>query len=176
MSYANFSTTSLFEYLPTRYQATCEQQRNRREVYDFKDGYCSDRVYNGLKDKILSIVNGNSGGWVIAFIPGSTSLRTRIKYHNLAKRLAKDINVEVCEDAIVNTCDRQSTMVTGKVSNPTSTFSITTSRIFGKKVILIDDVITTGSSFRNCASRLMASGATSVHGLFVARTINPDWN
>lgn len=107
MSYSSFSTTSLFEYLPTRYQATCEQQMNRREVYDFKDGYCSDRVYNGLKDKILSIVNGNSRGWVIAFIPGSTSLRTRIKYHNLAQRLAKDLDVEVCEDAIVSTSPGQ---------------------------------------------------------------------
>ena len=172
----SFPKTSLFEYLPTRYMATCEQQRNRREVYNFKDGYCSDRVYNGLKSQILAIAGGCSSEWVIAFIPASTASRARLKYHSLARRLAEDLSIEVCEDAIVNSCDRESTMVTGKVSDPTSTFSISPSRICGKKVILIDDVITTGSSFRHCANRLVSCGATAVHGLFVAQTINPDWN
>jgi predicted amidophosphoribosyltransferase len=46
----------------------------------------------------------------------------------------------------------------------------------GKKVILVDDVITRGRTFVQTADKLIANGASSVEGMFVAKTVNPDWN
>ena len=46
----------------------------------------------------------------------------------------------------------------------------------GKKVILIDDVITRGRTFTQTASKILANGASCVIGMFVAKTVNPDWN
>lgn len=46
----------------------------------------------------------------------------------------------------------------------------------GKKVILVDDVITRGRTFVQIANKLISNGASSVEGLFVAKTINPNWN
>lgn len=48
--------------------------------------------------------------------------------------------------------------------------------IQGKKVILIDDVITRGRTFSDTAIKMINKGASSVVGLFVAKTVNPDWN
>lgn len=42
-------------------------------------------------------------------------------------------------------------------------------RIAGKHVVLIDDVMTTGSTLRECAKVLLAAGAASVDALTIAR-------
>ncbi len=43
--------------------------------------------------------------------------------------------------------------------------------IFGKNVILVDDVATTGATLNECAKVLKQSGAKSVYGVVVARNI-----
>lgn len=176
MRYLTYPTTSLFDYLPVRYTATPEQRHNRSEIYSFKDGNCSERVYRGLLLKIKEIIGFNPQNWVVTFIPGSTTARTISKYKRLAIRLANDINATVSMTAIYNKTERQSTMVTGKLCDPTVTFGFNVNEFSGKKVILIDDVITTGRSFQKCGDKLKANGAIGIYGLFVGNTINPDWN
>jgi predicted amidophosphoribosyltransferase len=41
--------------------------------------------------------------------------------------------------------------------------------IFGKKVFLVDDVYTTGSTMQECASVLLKAGAKEVWGICIAR-------
>ena len=46
--------------------------------------------------------------------------------------------------------------------------------IFAKKVILIDDILTTGETFYRTAEQTMRMGANYVYGLFLAKTKHPD--
>lgn len=47
-------------------------------------------------------------------------------------------------------------------------------RVDGRRVLLIDDVFTTGSTLNECAAVLKDAGASAVHALTVARAL-PDW-
>ena len=164
------------EYLPKRYTATPQQEADRREVYRFKDGNCSTRVLNGLVSEINRITGANKDRYLICFIPASTSAKTRSRFQGLANSLGYETGCKVSLTGIHNAYDRDSAIVTGKVEDPTASFGVNNSEVSGKKIILIDDVITRGRSFNGCAAKLMAAGASSVEGLFVAQTINPDYN
>ena len=63
----------------------------------------------------------------------------------------------------------------GKKTNPADNFSINSSEVSNMNIILIDDVITRGMTFVRTADKLVANGAKQVVGLFLAKTINPDW-
>jgi predicted amidophosphoribosyltransferase len=52
-----------------------------------------------------------------------------------------------------------------------NTFSCINSSLSGKKIILIDDVSTSGATLNACAATLKANGAASVWGLTLAREI-----
>ena len=164
----------LKEYLPVRYQANAQQLADRQTCYNFKDGYLNDEVKSGFLNKIQEITNGEKTGWAICFIPASTKSKTQ--NHN--KKLAEAIQAsgyKVAIDAIYNEHDHEAGHLTGKTGNPIEGFGFNTSGIAGKKIIVIDDIITRGKTFQMVAEKLMAMGATTVTGLFLAKTINPDY-
>lgn len=45
------------------------------------------------------------------------------------------------------------------------------SRVYNKRILLVDDVFTTGATVEECARTLLNGGATSVHVLTLARTM-----
>ncbi len=71
--------------------------------------------------------------------------------------------------------DQESGHITGKKTNPAENFNIKTSDVAGKNIILIDDVITRGMTYVHTTNKLINNGANMVKGLFLAKTINPDW-
>lgn len=176
--YLTTDVRHLYEYLPVRYHASHDHEVMRRIVYDFKDGIVSERLFERLCSEIESILSQhdstNKERCIIAFIPASSKTKTILRYHKLAEKLSKKYNVRF--DAVHNVVDRESTMKTGKVENPASGFGIKKSEVEQKHVILIDDVYTTGNSFRRTVELLRNNGAWDIHGLFIAKTINPDWN
>ena len=171
----SYSTHALMDYLPKRYPATPQQQADRNEVYRFKDGNCSSRVLNGLVSEINRITGTSKDRYLICFIPASTTAKTRTRFQGLATSLRNSTGCKVSLTGIRNAYDRESSTVTGKTNDPTASFCVNPEEVRGMKIILIDDVITRGRSFNDCAAKLMAAGATSVEGLFVAKTINPDY-
>ena len=164
----------LKEYLPVRYQANAQQLADRQTCYNFKDGYLNDEVKSGFLNKIQEITNGENTGWAICFIPASTKSKTQTRYKKLAEAIQAS-GYKVAIDAIYNEHDHEAGHLTGKTGNPIEGFGFNTSGIAGKKIIVIDDIITRGKTFQMVAEKLMAMGATTVTGLFLAKTINPDY-
>ena len=164
------------EYLPTRYEANQSEWNNRRAVWDFKDGNCSCAIIDSLVSHVNRIVCGNKSDYVICFIPASTSYKTSNRFGQVARRLTERTGVQATLSAITKASDSEAGHIAGKSCNPTADFEFDSHYFRGKKVILIDDVITRGRTFTDTALKLINKGASSVVGLFVAKTINPDWS
>jgi hypoxanthine-guanine phosphoribosyltransferase len=165
----------LVEYLPQRYSATIEQEMNRNKVYSFKNGIIDENTIQSFIKKIKEITT-NESEWTICFIPASSKSTTNKRFEKLAKALNERTACKIERSAIFNVYDKESGYLNGKNGNPTDGFGYDLNLIKGKKIILIDDVITRGTTFNNVADFLLRNGAQYVQGLFLAKTINPDWN
>lgn len=160
------------EYLPTRYAGTNSQIQDRRDIFNFKDGNCASHIVNGLADGIRRIADSNT---VVCFLPASTSYKTVRRYSCVSDRLSAMTGVRCSYNAISKMEDSDAGHIAGKSSDPAAEFTFDPSFFSGKKVILIDDVITRGTTLESTAKRLIRMGAREVVGLVVAKTINPDW-
>lgn len=163
------------EYLPKRYSVNAEQLADRQTCYDFKNGILSEEVSTDFLSKIEDITQGNKTEWLICFIPASTRTKTIIRYKNLMSAI-QNAGYTANLSTIYNEHDREAEHILGKTNNPIEGFGFKADDIMGKKVIVIDDIITRGTTFNMVADKLKADGATSVVGLFLAKTINPDYN
>ena len=172
----NYEYRYLMEYLPKRYSATMKQESDRQVIYDFKNGYCSLSLMNTIVECIKEIKNETGGNiWRVCFIPASTHHKTACRYQKLATFIEKETGIACDYHTILTIQDQESGHITGKKTNPAENFNIKTSDVAGKKIIVIDDIITRGKTFQMVAEKLMAMGATTVTGLFLAKTINPDY-
>lgn len=176
MPITSYPYKHLMEYLPQRYSATPAQDRDRKTVYSFKNGKYSDYVKDKMCEYINELTSKDKCNWVVAFIPASTSIKTSQRYSELAKYIQQTTGVETSLEGIINKLDVASKHISGQVNNPREVFTFNKSTFCDKKVILIDDVITSGHSFERSANVIKSLGAVSIHGLFVAKTINPDWH
>ena len=172
----NYEYRYLMEYLPKRYSATMKQENDREVIYDFKNGYCSLSLMNTIVECIKEIKNETGGkNWRVCFIPASTHHKTASRYQKLATFIEKETGIPCDYHTILPIQDQESGHITGKKTNPAENFNIKTSDVAGKNIILIDDVITRGMTYVHTTNKLINNGANMVKGLFLAKTINPDW-
>ena len=160
------------EYIPKRYSATMKQENDREAIYDFKNGYCSLSLMNTIVECIKEIKNEIGGNnWRVCFIPASTHHKTACRYQKLATFIEKETGIACDYHTILPIQDQESGHITGKKTNPAENFNIKTSDVAGKNIILIGDIITTGTNFTKTSLKLTELGAKSVIGLFLAKTI-----
>lgn len=172
-----FYCTYALEYLPKRYSATQSQIADRSIVYNFKNtGTCHHSFLSLFSDTIKQQAGSNKSDYVICFIPASSHEKSLRRYRSLATYLEEHTGVRACLSAIKRTIDKESDHFNGKCGDPLEGISFDPSNFCGKKVILIDDVLTRGRTFISIANELLDRGAVDVYGLFIAKTINPDWH
>lgn len=90
----------------------------------------------------------------------------------LARPIAEKLGVPLVEDAVIKFKDiTQQTKLTGKqrCDNVVGAYKVQNRRgVSGKMVLLIDDILTTGSTMNEVARQLKIAGASVVYGLVVA--------
>lgn len=104
--------------------------------------------------------------------------RSRERGYNQALLLAKElskINGAKLETALKRAFYASSQVNSGSASdrrkNVKGAFVCTNSVVTGKRILLIDDVATTGSTLDSCATSLKKAGASTVQALTLAREI-----
>lgn len=95
----------------------------------------------------------------------------------LARRLAAAAHLPLVEDCLLRTRATASQMTLGAAErrvNVRGAFECADGRLTGKRVVLIDDVCTTGATLHECGAALLRAGAVSVWALTLARAASRD--
>lgn len=171
-----YSYSYILKYVPKKVDVNDTNLIQAREdVYDFMNGEISDTYAESFLKEIWSVVKENPSEWCVCFIPASTEWRTNKRYTKLTTLIKENIKVNVFLDA-VNLLDREPMHTCPNKETLISNFFYNVNYYHGKRILLIDDLINTGKTFRTIADFLMESGAKEVHGLFFAKTYHPAAN
>lgn len=166
----NLEYVNLMEYLPLRYPPTLEEEKNRRIVSNFKRGRCSQELKNQFTDAIKQLKEERKDVKLrVCFIPAITADKTALRYSQLATAIETETGIPSDYHTIL---PKRATelMATGKTDSAED-FLFNKEQIEGKDIILIGDIITTGTNFTKTSLKLTELGAKSVFGLFLAKTI-----
>ena len=91
----------------------------------------------------------------------------------LARELSRRVNLPLIDNCLVRTglaCSQAKTAnVKQRWDNVADAFSCRYRVLTGKRVLLIDDVTTSGATLNACAAAIKEAGAASVWGLVLAR-------
>lgn len=167
----NLEYVNLMEYLPLSYPPTLEEEKNRRIVSNFKRGRCSPELKNKFTDAIKQLKEERKDVKLrVCFIPAITADKTALRYSQLATAIESETGIPSDYHTIL---PKRATelMGTGK-TDPAEDFLFNKEQIEGKDIILIGDIITTGTNFTKTCQKLTELGAKSVIGLFLAKTIH----
>jgi ComF family protein len=158
---------------PFRFEGTV-----RQAVYQLK--YRNLRVLVYPLAALLNdyLVKSGISGEILVPVP-LHGKRLRERGYNqsalLAKKLGKLVELQVVDNCLVRRVHTPPQARTSNVEerreNVAGAFICRDERLKGKKVILIDDVSTSGSTLEACALALKENGAESVWGLTLAREI-----
>lgn len=166
----NLEYVNLMEYLPMRYPPTLEEEKNRRIVSNFKRGRCSQELKNQFTDAIKQLKEERKDVKLrVCFMPAITADKTALRYSQLATAIETETGIPSDYHTIL---PKRATelMATGKTDSAED-FLFNKEQIEGKDIILIGDIITTGTNFTKTSLKLTELGAKSVFGLFLAKTI-----
>ena len=109
----------------------------------------------------------------------SHSQRLRERGYNqaalLASKLSRLTTIPVDNRALVRTKNTPQQAKTDslaqRIENMADAFACKSRNLSGKRILLIDDVCTSGTTLNSCAIPLKAAGAASVHGITLAKEI-----
>jgi len=115
---------------------------------------------------------------MIVPVPLHPSRRRRRGYNQaelLAVALGRELGTPVNPGALVRTGGETSQARTHDVKerrrNVSSAFVCTDESCVDKRILIVDDVCTTGATLEACATALRSAGAAEVFGLTVAREV-----
>jgi ComF family protein len=104
------------------------------------------------------------------------SQRLRERGYNQSTLLARElgklsqmpVNIDILKRISYATPQARTSNVEERRENVTGAFSCTGDRLAGERVLLIDDVTTSGATLDACARALKSAGVVSVWGLVIA--------
>ncbi|MGN0771592.1 MAG: ComF family protein [Christensenellales bacterium] len=146
-------------------------------IHQFKFGgkkYLAEYFANMLADKYLDEEYDCD---MIVAVPISKERQRKRGYNQsrlVAKRLAELLKIEFAGDSLVKTVDNvEQARLSGKAreDNVKGVYKVTDNAKFaGKRVLVVDDVLTTGATMSETASVLYKAGAERVEGLTICST------
>lgn len=166
--------TALLDYVPKRFlgRATFEQLIAHYAILSFKDGR---NVYSRWAARLFSraLAAMDMTGIVIVCIPVSTRYAHVRRWKRFSSELCRLTGAVDGFDRVQVSGSRKRAHVTGEYelcTNIKHYVHIDADFFRGTKVIVIDDIYTTGQSSRAFIDAMLAAGADVLMALFLGRT------
>lgn len=96
--------------------------------------------------------------------------------HLWASRMARRLGLPYCAQGLRRVRDTASQVMLdhkARWENVRAAFVARTKAVEGQRVLLVDDVLTTGATLNEAADALLQAGAVAVYGFTLARTLLP---
>ena len=111
--------------------------------------------------------------FTLMIIPASTNETHELRFRNFSVEFTGLLRIANGYDAITVTRDREE--YKGQhYKNKTDNLHFDEAAIRGRHILLFDDLLTTGAGLSQVSRKLLACGALSVTGLFLAKTLPPE--
>lgn len=167
----NFRVVTFLKYYPIRFEVVQNYEQNRREVYNFKKGRISPLALKLFQIAIrrLKTVKPSFDFWVCG-VPASKIEVHKERFESFCSNVASICKINNGYNLLVSCKDRDAVHMAGAKDYSKILECIEFGNVVGKDIILCDDVMTKGTSFRIIATHLKKLGARSVTGIILAKT------
>lgn len=165
---------ALYSYVPRRFarKASFDQKVTNQMILGFKDGY---NVYSrwAAREMARALRMMDLSEVVIACVPASTRYSNSRRWHRFSEMLCELTGATNGFDRIQVRGSRSRVHMSGDnelATNIKRCIDIDAAFFKGRKVLVIDDIVTSGQSANAFAAALEAAGATVMMQLFLAKT------
>lgn len=167
-----YKYTAYLPYYPTRFEVSDDLQTIRQVVWNFKDGAISKAVAEMLANAFNQDLQDCAprSSWWVCVIPASTALKTQNRFKEFCEEFCRLTGMNNGYHLIYNTDDRGAKHLEEDRNAVNILEHMAFGDLRGKKVLLFDDIYTTGKSFLKVASKLSQIGVSEVKGLFLGKT------
>ncbi len=170
----NLPVVSLFQYVPKSLDDSNDavRQHNREALWHFKDGEDDDimwAVVDSFAKVIRKMLGNDTHNVVLAFIPASDLATTNRRWGILSSIMADEIG---CINGYEHMRPKQDSVPRHYIGGRGVPRELDVDEDYfdGKRVVLIDDLVNTGRTFKNAVETLRGAGADVILGLTVATT------
>ena len=172
---AGYPYIYIIRYIPQKYSdVSVAEQYNRDLVYAFKAGHCPVKYMERITSIIKNVSSRHPEKWIVLFVPASGYKSHIERYITLRDYIEDNTSVHVYLEALMY-IDRKNPVHKSSIREIIYPL-VNDVLIKGKNVFLIDDVITTGESFRQAGNILKRAGARRIFGIIFAKTSYPSKN
>ena len=165
---------ALYDYVPQRFlgRVPLEQKILNMMILGFKDGRnVYSRIFARQMARALSEIDMSDV--VVVCVPASTRYSHVRRWKRFSHLLAKMTGAEDGFQYVSVSGSRKRAHITGEyelANNIKHYVHIDAEKLNGRKVLLIDDIYTTGQSSNAFTAALEAAGATVCMAMFLAKT------
>lgn len=163
------SFTAVYEYDDTA----------KKVVFLLKDGTCGNAAYalgGALAEKLKALKMSEKADIIVPTPMYRKDIFKRSYNQSLliAREISRQLNIPVEKNAVfkIRRTQAQKDLDSLKRSlNLKGAFSADSSKLKGKRVLIVDDICTTGSTLRELTAVILKSGAVSVHCACCCKTM-----
>jgi len=145
-------------------------QVNRSKILSFKNGKRFEKVAKRISNLIkIYLYSELLGEIYFVPIPASNEYEHKKRFDKFCNTVSNISGIKNGNGMIKNIKNRKKSHLEGK--KEFSVENLRVNNINGKKIILFDDIITTGNQFRQVTRKVEAMGGKVIMGMFLGKTI-----